>query len=72
MSYMPEDVTKPSSFSRIDAGTLAGSRPIPLTRWPLEMAYSAQGWPTIPVIPVIKINMAKDRNLEDCVKDAYA
>lgn len=69
---MPEEVTKPSSFSRSDAGTLAGSRPIPLTRWPLEMAYSAQGWPTIPVIPVIKINMVDGCEDEDCETGDYA
>lgn len=56
----------------MDAGTLFGSRPIPLTWWPLEMAYSAQGWPTIPVIPVIKISMVTDGIAEDYDEDTSA
>jgi hypothetical protein len=36
------------------------------------MAYSAQGWPTIPVIPVIKISMVTDGIAEDYDEDTSA
>lgn len=55
---MLEIFSKLSRRCETSSGTLPGFRPRPRTEWPFASAALAQGRPTMPVMPGIRMRMS--------------